>query len=361
MEDIILFGAGKRIEEVVELVSALGGFRIKEIWDNNDSLKGKKIHVGEQAIKIRVPHADICDKILITPDAYEKEIRMQLQKMGVQEESIRNWRYIFNDIKKEICIKYKNGDSYQKRIVRYLQNHELRVFNGTWYDREPTNIEVNLDKQNGLYYGVRNNKRIYLKRSLNSENLAKSYLKGIEKEQYKESPHRYYKEGYTVKDGSVLLDGGAAEGFFTLDNIEVLKYAFIVECDEEWIEALRYTFEPYKEKIEIIPKFLSDTDDEDFTSIDSLNEMRSINFIKMDIEGNEQKAMLGAKRTLMKEENVTVVACTYHCSDAARIIRGMLIEQGFDTEYSKDYMFFDAPRQIKAELRHGLVFGKKLR
>lgn len=35
-----------------------------------------------------------------------------------------------------------------------------------------------------------------------------------------------------------MFDVGAAEALFTLDNIELVKHAYIIEAEEVWIKAL---------------------------------------------------------------------------------------------------------------------------
>ena len=76
------------------------------------------------------------------------------------------------------------------------------------------------------------------------------------------SPHRYLTESFTIGQNDVLADIGAAEGNFSLAVIEKVKKIYIFEYDQEWIEALRATFAPWSDKVEIINKFVSDKNDE---------------------------------------------------------------------------------------------------
>ena len=65
----------------------------------------------------------------------------------------------------------------------------------------------------------------------------------------------------------------------------------MIECEHKWVEALKKTFEHWKEKV-IVEKMLGDTDDETHISIDGLLKDEKVNFIKMDIEGAEVNAYM---------------------------------------------------------------------
>lgn len=92
--------------------------------------------------------------------------------------------------------------------------------------------------------------------------------RGLLIEQDKRSAHRYV-DSYEELKGKTLLDIGAAEAIFTLDTIEYIDHAYLFECDESWIEALEATFAPYKEKITIVRKYVSDVNDEDNITLDT--------------------------------------------------------------------------------------------
>ena len=92
--------------------------------------------------------------------------------------------------------------------------------------------------------------------------------RGLLIEQDKRSAHRYV-DSYEELKGKTLLDIGAAEAIFTLDTIEYIDHAYLFECDESWIKALEATFAPYKEKITIVRKYVSDVDEEDNITLDT--------------------------------------------------------------------------------------------
>ena len=68
----------------------------------------------------------------------------------------------------------------------------------------------------------------------------------------------------------------------------------IVEGDHDWIEALKETFKPYKEKVRIIEAFASSQSFGKYIKLDDVLD-GGIDLVKMDIEGSEKKALIGAK------------------------------------------------------------------
>ena len=149
MKEVILFGAGKKLIDVYSVIKKLNKYCVKEVWDN---------YVNEEAcnldgvmIPIKKPHFVNDKLILIIPDDYEIEIKKQLIEIGIQDSNIKNWRCCFDETKQRIIERYKEGDSKQKEIVYYLQKHNLRVFNGEWYDKPTCKSNVFFDADENLY------------------------------------------------------------------------------------------------------------------------------------------------------------------------------------------------------------------
>lgn len=114
------------------------------------------------------------------------------------------------------------------------------------------------------------------------------------------------------------------------------------EPDGEWVEALKHTFEPYKEKIVIINKCLSSYIKGDTTTLDEILDGSKVDFIKMDIEGEEYYAMQGALKSIAATENLRVVVCTYHQEFAYDAIKKLLEDMLFKTETSAGYIWCPA-------------------
>lgn len=207
----------------------------------------------------------------------------------------------------------------KNKVLDYRCGEEVRyIFNNSFVDKYldgSTNIPSILkDLGNGLLYVMHNGKRMYMKRSFN-ETEALQYYKSILIEQDKDSPHCYFvnKENMTDK---VVIDCGAAEGIFMLDYIQEVRELFMFEPDLEWVEALSYTYGKWKDKVHIIPKFIGKNDDFDknIITLDSYfgGEENKINIIKLDIEGEEINAIIGAKKIIDNQVNVRWLVCVYH-------------------------------------------------
>jgi len=201
---------------------------------------------------------------------------------------------------------------------------------------------VNVDNTNGLPYVYHNGKKLYFKRDMLAS--AEAVYRGLLIEQDKRSAHRYV-DSYEEVKGKTLLDIGAAEAIFTLDTIECIDHAYLFECDESWIEALEATFAPYKEKITIVRKYVSDVDDEDNITLDTFfrDEGKSIDnlFLKMDIEGYERKALEGAVHILEHGRQVGGSVCIYHLHDDKKVIESELKKFNLKINIQPGYLYFE--------------------
>ncbi len=123
---------------------------------------------------------------------------------------------------------------------------------------------------------------------------------------------------------------------------------------------MHYTFLPYKDKTVLCNKFLSNNDSDKTICLDTLIG-ENVNFIKMDIEGEEVNALKGAGRILEKSPSLKCAVCSYHCHGDEQKIKQILHEHGFTTEVSKGYMLFLHDRSLmnSPELRRGVVRGGK--
>lgn len=126
------------------------------------------------------------------------------------------------------------------------------------YDQN--DIEVFLDEKLGLRYVLPDNKRLYFKRSFSDSDIQWAYNM-LKMEQDVASPHRYLTADFQVDNGDVVVDAGAADGNFSLSVVEKAGAIYIFETESEWIEALEATFAPWKEKVHIVNKFISNVND----------------------------------------------------------------------------------------------------
>ncbi len=271
-------------------------------------------------------------------------------------------RMISNARLRKTIIKYleENGKTQdEKQALEYLKKNRLSVFipdPSAKYNF--TNIKVYIDEVNGLSYVMHHKKRLFFPEFMTIKEIIR-YYRGLLIEQDPISPHYYFSAGAVIEDGDVVIDIGASEGIFAIDIVERANKVYLIEGDASWIRPLKETFAPWKDKVTIIHKYVSDVNVEPYATLDSLLIGEKVNFIKMDVEGFEERVLKGAD-ALLSNERLTVVACAYHNQHSERHIRKILAEKGFLTSTSKGYMVFIYDEKLALPyLRRGLVIGKK--
>lgn len=331
-------------------------YEIVAFVDNNSQKWGTHIE-GKPCISPAEMSLYRWDIICIWSGA-KQQITEQLAKdFGIGQEQIEDILQPFYD---KLYDKYR--DSEDKEIQEILDKirakNKLDVFyyqpeaEWKWY-------EAFYDEKKDLHYILFEEKKMYISRNYEFRMLdGKKYVHDIWREQDRNSPHRYESENVCVQQGDILVDGGACEGNFTLHHIDKVKKAYIVECEPDWMEALHCTFEPWADKVVFCSKFLTDTDSETTITVDTLTGNRA-DFIKLDVEGEETKALCGAKKTLANNDGLRCSVCTYHKSGDEKKVKQLLSEGGLDFEVSDGYMLFlhDPDVLENPELRRGIVRG----
>lgn len=297
---------------------------------------------------------------------YYEEIKKQLDGLKIPHEKIKN---VYDDLYDGLEMRYRDcGDSEILDMLSRLDRTK-----GPWfyyYDNkeEHPSREVFYDEKADLFYILfEGKKKMYLTRDWDDSCYVLSNGKrytwdDMWAEQDSNSPHLYEDGEVVVRKGDVLIDCGACEGNFTLHNIDKISKAYLIENNPGWLEALRYTFEPYKDKVIIVDKFVSDNDGDGNITIDTLVKNNKVDYIKMDIEGAEESALLGAKRTFENNKDIRCSICAYHKhGDEGRITK-MLEQYGLKCAPSKGYMLFLCDDDVWEfpEFRRGVVRGYKV-
>lgn len=249
----------------------------------------------------------------------------------------------------------------QKQVLSYLNSHPVTVFPYAFrnkYDKDA--VEVLRDLESQLPYVLHENKRLYFKRTY-SDAMIRSLYHGLQLDQDPESPHRYLTPEFSLGPTDVIADIGAAEGNFSLSNVEKVKKIYLFECDTEWIEALEATFSPWKEKVVICNRFVSDTNSEEAISIDQFaKDHDDITFLKVDIEGEEGRFLRGASDFLRSDKLFKMAICTYHKQDDEVEFTALLQSYGLEVSPSPGFMIFYHDHSIKAPyLRRALLRAEK--
>jgi hypothetical protein len=249
-------------------------------------------------------------------------------------------------------------DEEKLELKEYLLKHHYPQIFPYEYTKKykAKDVLVYTDKTCGLHYVLHENKKLYFRRGLWPFDV-QAYHRDLLVEQDLNSPHRYEYGDFCVEDGDVVVDAGAAEAMFALSVIERVSKVYIFESDPIWLEALQLTFAPWKEKVEIINKFVSDHDDKDCVKLDTVLQNTRVNFIKADVEGAEAQLLSGAANLLAGQPDLKVAICTYHNPDDAEKLSRSLSGYSFQITFSRGYMlFFDGRKPF---VRRGLIRAVK--
>ncbi len=264
-------------------------------------------------------------------------------------------------IKQEI-IRYYEQDvamsEEQRAVVDFLKENPLSMFPLKF--PEVGMCQVYNDPERDLRYVLFYGKRLYMKRTMTRLEIQRSYQNLI-CEQSSNSPHCYFTDDFFVENGDVVIDAGTAEGNFALTIIEKVKKIYLFETDPEWIESLEATFEPWKDKVVVFNKFISDNDEGQNISLDTvLGDDDPVSFIKADIEGAEIEMLRGMEKILSRKSDMKLVLCTYHHQSDEENLTNMLVQKGFSVQPSAGYMIlFDDPEFQPPYLRRGLIRARK--
>ena len=316
-----------------------------------------------------IKHLPYLGEIFIAIYEFLFEKVHRIQRGNIRKQCIISHRW--KKIRKELNRTF--ADSEDPEIQELLQNiktqGDIRLFNYPFADRYSDEI---LDVQEGaqgykyVYYpcpgGGR--RKIYFPLEWTEEQIRKAGSQLL-LEQDTDSPHCYRMDHYEVPDGAVVLDCGTAEGNFSINIVDKAKHIYLFEGDEKWHIPLEMTFEPWHHKVTIVPKYISDIDNDDYISLDTFisdQELYQENlYIKMDIEGYEEKALQGLRRSIHNIKHLRMAICTYHSQRSKDDIMRFFEEDGrFEMKLSKGYMilnFFSDKPQFPY-IRKGVLFVK---
>ncbi len=220
-------------------------------------------------------------------------------------------------------------------------------------------LPVYRDVDAGMFYVHLDGKKLYYHRGFtNPIDIQKSFT-FLSIEQNIESPHRYLDDDFTLDIHDTVADIGAAEGNFSLMIVDKVKELIIVEADPVWIEALNKTFEPWKDKVKIINKFIGSVNDQKTLTLDTLNEGRKIDAIKMDVEGVEIDVLKAAEEYI-RNNDIKMAITVYHNHSDANDIKVLLEKNNYITKFSKGHMLFFFSKLKPPFFRKGLIKAGRL-
>lgn len=244
-----------------------------------------------------------------------------------------------------------------KEVLGYLENNPVRIFPYPFHDNYSSDkIDVFYAPETGMRYVLQDGKRLYFKKRWSGKRIKRAFS-DLLREQDINSPHRYLTDKFTIVNDDVVADIGAAEGNFALSVIEKIKKLYLFEYDQEWIQALRATFAPWAEKVEIINKYVSDYNDDSHIRLDTFFDMKNdITFLKIDVDGAEAIVLNSCVEVFKAHNSFKVALCTYHKNNDEKDFTLLLKNHGFSISPSKGYMIHYYDKKMKAPyLRRGLI------
>ncbi len=219
--------------------------------------------------------------------------------------------------------KYDELNEEQKNIIDYLKNdydYELSTgrtyYEDEFYQKPKDEISCEMYNEDGLWFNYVDEHKLFWGEN---ENDAKEYYKETLYWLEGDTPHRYVdveKDGIDVPKDSILLDIGAAEGYFGIKYLDRCKKVYFFECDDKWIKYLEKSTAEYRDKVEIIKGKVGENEKNDIVLDDFFKDKEKPTVIKMDIEGAEGAVLRGMKKIIEDDRlPLTMFICTYHRQD----------------------------------------------
>lgn len=221
-----------------------------------------------------------------------------------------------------------------------------------------TETEVFRDEKADMFYVFFEGKKMYYHNGFTTKEDVQMHFMSISAEQDAESPHRYFNGFFSVTKDDVVADLGAAEGNFALTIVNDVKELYLLEADPAWADALNKTFEPWKEKVHIIQKYVGGCNDNKTITLDELFKEKYISVIKMDIEGAEVDVLKNAQQ-FISERSLKMIITTYHRKNDATEIKELLESAGYHTMFSNNYMLYIWDNLTPPYFRNGLITASK--
>ena len=290
-----------------------------------------------------------------------EDILPRMVELGIgRKEQFKNLHWFLQQF---MIKKYEDSlDPIIQDTLEYWKTHDISVYNQ--HVKEGTSDKVFFDEDlpyiNFATVSGKTHKMYYPKSHFEHPN-ANYFISDLLMEQQPTSPHLYIKGNHKINAGDIVIDAGVCEGNFALRYIDLCSKVYLFEPAEDWQEPLHRTFKDFGDKVEIIPKFVSNiTDGENITIDDALPDLHDKNiFLKMDVEGYEPYALRGAKKILTNNK-VKASVCTYHFANDLVKVKSIFQDYGFKTSTSAGYMIFlwDPNIWNTADFRKGIVYAE---
>lgn len=263
--------------------------------------------------------------------------------------------------------KYYQSQSINEEISHVLsgiKKYGLTPFPYDWAEiPKEIPVPVFFDAEKNMHYVLLNGKHLYYPRDMEVNDIKRYHYFTQIVEQNVLSPHRYLTDDFNISESDIIADCGVAEGNFSLAIVDKVQKLYLFEPEERWMEPLHATFSPWKDKVEIVQTYLSDSNGGGSMSstIDTYFSGKECpTFLKLDVEGYEERVLNGAKKCIESGKVKKIVTCAYHYADDEDKLGGFLRNHGYSVTPSRGYMVFSAYDDLKPPyFRRGLLRGTK--
>ena len=261
------------------------------------------------------------------------------------------------------CHYKTTSDNETLDILSYLETNPVEIIPYEFTKEcRACDIRVMRDDNSDYPYVILDGNRVYFPKEMDSEEIRNAVAEALI-EQHDKSPHRYLTEQFNIDYGDTAIFVGASDGIFCLSVIDQLKKVYLFEPDIKWFAPLNLTFAPWRGKVEVIQKYVSNTNDPQSVTLDSFLAARNehVNYIQADIEGAEKELLLGARDTLAKSDKLKLSICCYHAQADQLELSEILRAKGYGIMYSRGYMvmWMQLPCK-KPYLRKGVIYASRL-
>ena len=366
MKNLIIFGTGFFAKKFFAKFqkSLKAEYKILFFTDNDSKKHGHTFFDYTILPTSEILKNDFDLIMLLCNDKNATSIKEQLKNLGVPEHKISVWPNIL----KEFVRKYNSNitDAGILETFAYWDSgKDFSVFNqfidNKYHSYSPVYYDDKVDLPYIFITDIEDKqKRLYYPRHTKFDVVdGHQVVKDILYEQAAGSPHAYIKENHEIKCGDVIVDAGVCEGNFSIRYVDIASKMYLFESDSQWEEPHYYTFKDYQDKTVFIHKPLSNKIDGGGVRFDDIISSK-VDFIKMDIEGYEEEALLGGETTF-KNNYIKCSICAYHTFGAEKRIKDILTKYGYRVRTSDGWMLFIYGDDFYEhfDFRRGIVYGEK--
>lgn len=384
---IIIYGTGVLGRELAKQVDCYNRIAEEKMQGSIKILSyTESVYRGGFIGNIPVIALEECHRLpydyIVIASSYIDEIRNTIEEKGILDLTKVVTKDEFCPQNNGLNLSQFNTGYYYNKKIQSRENPELEILYKEFINKDKfidilnrrrfiekkeeiekyCNLEIFYDSEEELKYVLYNGKKLYYPAEWNNQKIIEYHALNVYTCMSETSAHRYLDSDFDVYEKDVVADIGAAEGLFSLHIVDKVKRIYLFEADKAWIKPLCATFKPYREKVVIENKYVSNINIWEFVTLDDYFEDKEISLIKMDIEGDEQKALLGCKN-ILKRKDMRWLITTYHRSEDMEFIDAFMKINGYITERVENWLWIDQVNlnvRLFGEFRKAMLRGKKI-